>query len=650
MKKVLGLSLSALMIMGLAGCGSSVDSDTKTYNHFYTSDVKTMDYTLSQYATDHEINANFVDGLLEADNYGHLKGALAEEWSHNDDYTEWTFKLREGVKWVQADGSEYADLTAQDFVTGLQHAAEFGSGTLWLVQDVITNMNNYLDGKTKKDGSPYTFEDVGVKALDDRTVVYSFNQSVPYFESMTTYSILFPINEEFLNSKGSGCKLGAPDKNACEFGVVNPNNILYNGGYLLQTMDSKSQIVLNKNASYWDAENVFIESVKLIYTDGKDNTQIRKAFEDGTAESFAINASWADYKDQVEKYKDNITTGPDNASWFGINFNFNRQTYDGSVHTTDEDKANTKAAIQNTNFRLALNAAFDRVKYIAITIPEEVAALNIRNINNVPSIVKTSDGTKYGDLVTAAYQKLTGTDISLEDEKDVFHNPDKAMEYIEAAKKEGIKFPITLEMPTLDGNQRLMDKATSMADSVKQATDGNIIIKPVLLAEDALYATTYYLTDPIAANYDINSFSGWSPDYDDPSNGLGIYNNVNGAYLVTTGLYPHGTNKDSDAVSAKVGWDKFNELYFDACEIGTDLDARYKAFADAEAYLIANALYIPSTMDEVRTFTVTRVVPFTKPTSISGISTYKYKGMQLQNDPVTAEQYQAAYDDWQSKR
>lgn len=644
MKKVLGLSLSALMVATLAGCGGSDTTALTTYKHFYTSDVQTMDYTLSQYATDHEINANFVDGLLETDNYGKIKGALAEEWSHNDDYTEWTFKLRQGAKWVTSDGTEYAEVTANDFVTGLRHAAEFESGTLWLLQDDLKNLDAYVKGEVTD------FAEVGVEAVDDYTVKYTFNKSLPYFESMTTYAILYPINEEFLNSKGAGCELGKPDKNACEFGQVRPDSILYNGGYVLDTMNAKSEIKMVANEQYWDKDNVFIKEVDLIYTNGENPTEIRDAFEAGNAMFFGINTAWADYEAQAEKWADNITVDPENSSWFGINFNYNRQTYKNSSHETDADKANTREAIMNKNFRLALQAAFNRSEYIGQTIPEDVAALNIRNINNYPSIVKTSDGTSYVDLVTSAYQKNTGSDKSLADGQDPFFDPDAAMKYVEAAKADGVKFPITLDMPTLDGNQRLMNKASSMANSVEKNTNGNIKINVVLMNQETLYATTYYLTDPVKANYDINTFSGWSPDFLDPSNGLGIYNNVNGSYLVTTGLYPYGKNAESDKVSDAVGWTKFNEMYFDAMKIGTDLDARYKAFAEAEAYLISEALFIPATMDEVRTYKVTRVVPFTKLYSVSGISQYKYKCMKLQNEPVKKADYDKAYKEWEAAK
>ena len=111
MKKLLGLSLCALMGLTLVACGPAEQggNDTPveepmTFTYVYTSDVQSLDYVTTALAVDHEINANLVDGLLENDPYGHFVGALAESWEPNEDATVWTFKIREGFKWVTSTG------------------------------------------------------------------------------------------------------------------------------------------------------------------------------------------------------------------------------------------------------------------------------------------------------------------------------------------------------------------------------------------------------------------------------------------------------------------------------------------------------------------------------------------------------------------
>ncbi|MGN1344976.1 MAG: ABC transporter substrate-binding protein, partial [Traorella sp.] len=441
MKKVLGLSLCALMVASaLTGCGNKKVTSLD-YTNSYSNDLSNMDYVLTSLAVDHEYNANFVDGLVENDSYGNFVGALAEKWESNEDATEFTFTLRKGVKWVTNEGEEYAEVTAEDFVTGLRHAAEFSSNTGWLVEGLIKNYYEYELGLVE-------WEEVGVEAVDDYTVKYTLEYSAPYFYTFGAYNILMPINKEFLESKGDGCKLGAPDKTACSFGAVDPTSILYNGGYLLESLDAKSQVVMVANPEYWDAEHVYIQNVKLIYSDGSDVYAQITGFENGTYVSASLSPMWADFEDYKEKYADNYYVTLPNAVNFYIQFNYNRTNYGHTTKTTDAERENTKEAMLNLNFRNALRCAFDRVSYQAVSAPEDVAKDMMRNITSCPMLVTTSDGTEFVDLVEKYYAEITGTEVDLSDGQDPFYNPDKAMEYINAAKADGVQFPITLDMPT----------------------------------------------------------------------------------------------------------------------------------------------------------------------------------------------------------
>ena len=205
-----------------------------------------------------------------------LKDCIAESYEQSEDGLTWTFHLKKGIMWVTSDGEEYDEVKAEDFVTGLRHGAEFNSETGWLLEGVIAGYTDYYEGEDYSDAA---WEKVGIKAVDDYTLEFTLEAPAPYFPSMTCYAVLYPINKTFLEGKGAGCKLGEPDLESCEFGVVQPDSILYNGGFLLESNDLKSSTVLVKNEAYWDAENVHLNSVKRIYDDGSDPYSVIRGFE-----------------------------------------------------------------------------------------------------------------------------------------------------------------------------------------------------------------------------------------------------------------------------------------------------------------------------------------------------------------------------------
>lgn len=651
------LSLLALMmVFSLTACGGNggnggntptVYEGDKEYVFLDTFEDYNMDYLTTALASDHDLNANFVDGLLENDSFGNYIPALAESYDVNEDATVFTFKLRQGVYWVNANGEQYAEVTANDFVAGLRHAAEFNSGTA----SVVFCIAGFEDYFNKGDWSDEAWANVGVKAVDDYTLEYTLKESTPYFYTMTTYTCLFPVNQEFLESKGAGCKLGAPDKTTCEFGTGStPEAILYNGGYVLTSYDVKSAYTMKKNEAYWDKDNVFVESVKCIYTDGSDPYLGINQFEQGSVAAAALNPAWSDLDTYLEKYKDYATVSLPNEYAFGVVFNFNRQVWNLTNYaTTDEARENTHNAICNANFRRALRAAFDVNSYLATRSVPEVAKGTVRNMNSIPTLVSTSDGTSYGNLVEAAYTEMTGETVDLDDGQYPWLNKETALDYIEKAKAEGVVFPVHLDMLCIETSDGLMRQAQSMKNSIEENTDGQIIIEIVARDTNTVYNIAYYNEDYKEADYDISTFTGWGPDYVDPKTFVEIYSPVDGYYMTTCGM-TDATNPDfgkDDELKTALGFYEYERLFREADAIKSDTDARYAAFAKADAYLIEEALYIP-TSQQTRSLRVSRVVPFTAPFANSGVAKLKYKYMQLTKDGaiVTVEEYNAAQEKW----
>lgn len=637
MKKFLKLTLGGLMALSLVACGGDkvalVDKLTTTY----TSDPERLDYVVTALAVDHDVNTNLVDGLLENDRYGNYVPALAESWEPNEDASVWTFKLRQGVEWVTSTGDPYAEVTAHDFVAGLQHAADYNSGTAMLMRGVIKNFSEYEAGQV-------AWEEVGVKAIDDYTLEYTLTSSVPYFYTMTTYAILYPVNEAFLVSKG--CPLGSKS-DACEFGTMDPASILYNGAYILSEYVAESKVVFTANANYWDTDNVHLQTIEWIYDDGSDPYSVIKGFEAGTYVSAALTAQWEDLDDYLETYKENYYTSLPDQYAFGMNFNFNRQQYEYTSKTTEAEKQATKDALVNANFRRAIMAAFDRMAYLTVNKSEEVATAMLRNINGYPDIVANSKGQNYLTLVNEAYKELTGKEINLADGQDPFYNPEKAMEYIEAAKADGIKFPVRLDIMAIgDDSQVYVDRANALKQSIEKNTEGNIIIDIQLEPKNTVNAVCYTNMDPAASDYDITTFTGWGPDFADPKTFVDVYSTSNGYYMTTLGLNLDADETAEDrAAKDASGLAEYEKYYLAADAIKTDLDARYAAFAKADAYMVAEALIVPMNMQNI-SYAVSRVVPFSGPYSVAGIAGGKYKYMQVQEEMVTNEQYYEAKEEW----
>ena len=676
MKKLLVALLALLMVLTLTACGkkdeapvtggeeptgeeatfdvNAVDvsslklANTKEYVYSDSREVASMDYLVTALASDHQYNVNFVDGLVICDSYGAYQPAVAESWTANEDATVWTFKLKKGVKWVTAAGDEYGEVTAEDFVTGLRHAAEFQSGTAY----VVSSVEGFSDYMSAGDYSDEAWAKVGVKAVDDYTVEYTLNAPTPYFYTQVEYTVFYPVNKTFLESKGDGCKLGTPDTNSCTFGQATPDSILYNGAYILSSFDVKSQTVMVKNPAYYAADEVYLEKVTVIYDEGSDPYEMIRSFEQNVYAYAGLSTQWGDevFNEMMAKYDGYVNPTLSNYYAFGIVFNYNRVTYENTAHADDADKENTKAAIRNENFRLAMKSAFDAQAYLEVSAPTEIAKATLRNINGVPNLVSTSDGTLYGTLVEDAYEEITGTRVSLADGQWPWLSKENALAYIEAAKADGISFPVHVDMLVIETSDRLTKQGLSFKQSIEENTDGQIIVDLIMRDQDTVQNIAYYSESWDEADYDISTFTGWGPDYVDPKSFVEIYSPVDGYYMHSCGLTDKGATQSDDfgaddELKTQLGFYEYEDLYRAADAITDDLDARYAAFAKADAYLLAHGLYIPTSM-QTRSARVSHIVPFSAPYS-SGVSQYKYRGVQLQEDVVTTEQYQTAMAAWE---
>ncbi|HGF8054359.1 TPA: peptide ABC transporter substrate-binding protein, partial [Enterococcus faecium] len=550
--------------------------------------------------------------------------------------------LRKGVPWVDSEGNEYgADVTANDFVTGLKHAVDVQSETLYIVADSIKGLSDYIDGKTND------FSTVGVKAVDDYTLQYTLNKPEPFWNSKTTYGILYPINEEFLKSKGK------------DFGKPTPDSILYNGPFILANNTAKSVIEYTKNESYWDPKNVHLDTVKWTYNDGSDPDGLFKSYENGELSLARVYPNSPGYKDVTKAYPDGVTWSQTGGSTYNLTFNFNRGTFDATSKTTDKEKEDTQKAILDRNFRLAILFGFDKKSYNAQSVGEEGATKALRN-TLVPADFVEIGGKPYGDTVASKLKALDSDafgDVNLSDGQDGYYNADKAKEYMEKAKTEleakGVQFPIHLDMPVEETSEISVNMVKSLKKSVETSLGSdNVVVDIQLLNKDKYLAATYQATTGKAGDFDITNASGWGPDYTDPSSYLNIYDSRKGDMIHTLGLEASAVVQGTDpstAAKKAINLSEYDALLDKAAAITDDLDARYTAYADAEAWLLDNALQVPIYADG-GTPRVTNVVPFSGPYGWAGIAANKLKYVEVQSDIVTTDQYDKAKKAWETKK
>ena len=636
--KVFLLAAVGLLSVGvLTACSSSSKTSGKTYNYVYGSDPATLDYLATNKKNMTTAVSNGVDGLFENDQYGNLKPSVAEDWSVSQDGLTYTYKIRKGIKWYTSDGEEYANVTAKDFVTGLKHAADTNSEAIYLLQNSVKGLNDYLSGANKD------FSNVGIKAVDDYTLQYTLSQPEPYWNSKLTYSVTWPVNGDFLKSKGK------------DFGKsTDPTSILYNGPYLLKALTTKSSIEFTKNENYWDKDHVYFDNIKLTYDDGSDQESLERNFTDGVYNLARLFPTSSNYSKVEKQYKDNIFYTQPGSAVEGVGINIDRQTYGHTSKENDQQKTSTKTALLNKDFRQSLGFAIDRTNYAAQLNGKEGGSTAVRNIFVKPDFVQ-ADGKDFGTMVMdqlPAYgDEWSG--VNLADSQDGLYNPEKAKAEFAKAKEalqaEGVQFPIHLDVPVNQSSKITVNQVQSLKQSIESALGkDNVVLDIHQLSADDFNNITYSASNAAAEDWDLSVGVAWDPDYLDPSTYLDVLKTTSSE---NTKSFMGYDDPNSQAVQ-KVGLKEYDQLVEDASKETTDLKARYEKYATAQAWLTDSALYLPTTTYNGAAAVISRIKPFSGAYAQAGDkgSSYYFKYLKSQDDIVTKKQYDSAYKDWLKER
>lgn len=630
-----GVTLLAAATLAACSGSSSNAKGEKTFSYIYETDPDNLNYLTTGKAATANITSNVIDGLLENDRYGNFVPSMAEDWSVSKDGLTYTYTLRKDAKWYTSEGEEYAEVKAQDFVTGLKYAADKKSDGLYLVQESIKGLDAYVKGEITD------FSQVGIKALDDYTVQYTLNKPESFWNSKTTMGVLAPVNEEFLSSKGDDFAKG-----------TDPSSILYNGPFLLKSIVAKSSVEFEKNPNYWDKDNVHLDKVKLSFWDGQDTNKPTEAFKDGSFTMARLFPTSASYSETEKAFKDNIVYTQQDSTTYLVGTNIDRQSYKYTSKTTDEEKVSTKKALLNKDFRQAIAFGFDRTAYASQVNGASGATKLLRNLFVPPTFVQ-ADGKNFGELVK---EKLVTygdewSNVNLDDAQDGLYSPDKAKAEFAKAKAalqaEGVKFPIHLDMPVDQTNTTKVQRVQSFKQSVEENLGSdNVVIDIQQLQKDDVQNITYFAETAAGEDWDISDNVGWSPDYIDPSTYLDIIKPSVGENTKTYLGFDSGTN---NAAAKQVGLEDYEKMVVEAGEETTDVSKRYEKYAAAQAWLTDSALLIPTTSQTGRPM-LSKMVPFTLPFAYSGnkgmSEALLYKYLEVQDKAVTTEEYQKAQEKW----
>ncbi|MFI3169811.1 MAG: ABC transporter substrate-binding protein [Faecalibacterium sp.] len=667
--KASGASALALSAMGMTGCssdssstsstssnGSSSSSDATvdtTYSILYSAQPATLNYLTTGTVAERLVGANCVDTLVEFDNKGALKEGLATDWTWDADSLTWTFNLRE-AQWIDCYGEYVAEVTAQDFVDSMKYilTPAYASSTASLITAYIVGADEYYDynvylacaeaGQVDEDGTTYSvdasgnvvvttdgaetvyapvaFEDVGVKAVDDHTLEYSLTYDFAGFISLLVYQTYEPAYGPLLDEMGD------------MFGT-SAETMYYCGAYYLSEYISLESWVMTKNAGNYDADNVKVEALSRKYnseatTIGPEMIK-RGEIDEASIGSDILDAWLADDATKDLVSMDRPSTG---YTYFYL-FNFAVYAYSNtsvSVSGIDADYApdNWVKAISNKNFRKSIQCAIDNNLALAVTAPEGYENYKLNTVTP-PSFCANADGvdfTECGGLAAIG---------EMYNEADAQAYRDAAITELTAA---GATFPITIQIP-YNPSTTDWDKQTIVLKQQLESVLGTDYISCVITEGPS----DSFLSDVRREGKYCFLLCNWGADYSDPETETDPFYQEEAmrgsryCYLrtaVETGIV---TGETADTIM------EYMTMIEAAKLITSDTNARYEAFADAEALLIENALVIPMGLS-VPGYVATKLNYWNGQYASTGFSNSRYKGMTKEDHYITMEEYAANRD------
>ena len=596
-------------------------------------ELESWNMLYSQRAEDANVVTNLWDGLLSFDCYGKVVPAIASSWEHNEDATVWTFHLRDDVDWVDCNGEVKAHLTSKDFLVGFEwvmNAIKNEANNTSMPNDTIVGAYEYYE-LTKEAGdaaADMTYEDmlaagVGIEAPDDYTLVFTCPSACPYFDTVAAYNSFYPVAPALIE------ELGVDGFRSCD-----NTTMWYNGPYVVEEYiqgNTKSYI---PNPNYYDAANVsrFERFTVTMISDGSISLQLyqnRELDEVDLGESSITTIQ----SDPSNEYNQQLCEKRAKKFSYCFIFNYDKKNTDG---TPDE---NWNKAIANKAFRQCFSKGMVLNKFFARYNP--INPLKCENdFFTMKGLCYTSDGTDYTNLVA----KEMGLDGEAYDGKtmkrlranngDITELKKQAMEELSAI---GVTFPVHCSYYILAGSTSALDSATVLKQCFTDSFGDDFIVLDV----NTFVSST--MKEVVAPKLQSFTHMGWGADFGDPVNFLTqiIVHDDNAYYSCNmtniAGIVNNGpASYQTELVAA---YEKFTDLVNEGRAIVDDTDARYAAFAKAEAYFLDENLIFPTVYDI--TWCLTHVNEYSKINAMYGPCNYKAVNWETSEEAYTTEQYDA---------
>ena len=632
-------------------------ADEQVYRSLYSSEVTTMNYLVSSTTYELVVGANTIDSLVENDTYGNILPCGAESWEVSEDGLTWTFHLRAGQYWYDADGNQKDPVTANDYVAAARYVCDSAMDSNnsylmdgWIVnaeelinytaaqlaepveqgteagedQDIVVDANGilYEGSEWNKETEKYDTwteipavapEDLGVEAVDDLTLVYHMVKPRPYFLTALQFGTYWPAPASLLAELGEN------------YGLDN-YSMWFNGAYILSEFKPQEKRIYTKNVNNWDAEHIYIERIEQICNTEAATLEpemFLRGEVDGAGIGSDIVADWLSDPEKSQMISSSRVTA-DYSYFFGFNF---EPKFDAEY-----EPENWVIAVNNENFRKAVFHGINRDEYLAAKYP-----------GDDPSIHKINTVTPKGFSVNEGKDYVFYGGLAKYTENDSF-DPELAVQFRDAAKAEleaaGCKFPIKVPI-NYNTNSPTWANCTVVLEQQLEELLGADFIDIIVVP----YSGSDFLNETRRnGNYALQELN-WGADFMDPETWADPFERKNNYNFFCHETDTYRVFQDTKTEETNALIDQYYELVDAAREETSDMNARYEAFAAAESFYIDHAIVVPGFISG-GSYQATKLNGFEGQYAMMGQSSSRYKGQHVYKTAMSQDMFDAQYAEW----